>query len=172
MLEPLILSRFSFTVPHEIQRDTLYVHAQIEITLETETGRRRLLISGHRPRPAHSVANMMNHFGDQIKITTKDQPQPQPEPNNNNNNNYKPEEPQQPQQPLSPSSYTIALNSPWILAIGGILAVILSANIVFMCYMNCCKEQSLVTFGRRRHYSVVKDADSESFDDSEAQPIN
>eukprot|EP01084_Bolivina_argentea_P275980 470774_1 len=72
---------------------------------------------------------------------------------NNDNNDYP-----QPQDYLN-------LSSPWVLAIGSLLAVVLTFNIIMMCYMNCNKNA-------RTGYNSVKLVDSEDFDESEANAIN
>ncbi len=54
------------------------------------------------------------------------------------------------------------------------LAVILTFNIIFMCYMNCNKQQrARVSFDRRRRngYSSVKNIESD-VNDSEINAIN
>uniref|UniRef100_A0A7S0XNC4 Uncharacterized protein n=1 Tax=Elphidium margaritaceum TaxID=933848 RepID=A0A7S0XNC4_9EUKA len=144
--------RFSFVVPEQVARDTLYIHAQIEVSL-TGARRRRQLLSGM------AVANQMSHFLGNIGVSNNPQPRlPAP---------------QQPQQPWSnvPSGdngvYLLSLRSPWIMAIAGLLAVILTFNVGFWCYMRCCDD----TRRGRVAYKKVKVQDSE-FDESEANVMN
>eukprot|EP00483_Globobulimina_turgida_P002091 UN02093 len=54
---------FSFLLPNEIARDTLYVHAHVEVLLEELSGTRRLLSTARQ-------TNKMTHFGEQISITS------------------------------------------------------------------------------------------------------
>ena len=74
----------------------------------------------------------------------------------------------------SPSGYTIDLSSPWVIALGGLFGIVLTFNIVFMTYRNCCdgSQQGRAPFirrrGRRKGYSKVN---IESEFDSEAQMI-
>merc|ERR1712203_368417 len=112
-----------------------------------------------------NIANQMRHFGDQIGINHGPEPR---EPINDEPkvpNNYG--SPQQiPHSPLlnpntNPSTFYLSL-SPWIIAIGVLLGVILICNIVFMCYINCCNdgERGTALFGRRKGYlSVNVDSD-------------
>jgi len=80
--------------------------------------------------------------------------------------------PQQPQPPQPANDYFISLQSSWIMAIGGLLAVILTLNIAFMCYMNCCKNTGFgggrVSFSRARRSGY----DSVKANESEADAIN
>ena len=142
-----------------------------------------LLLSTSSLNPtANHIKNSINH----MSVT------------DNNNNNELPQQPQEPQpqpqpqpqpyhkpqpQPINninnePSSYIISLSSPWIMAIGGILCVVLSINIILLCYTNCFKNnngQPRVSFinrsRRNKKYSKIKQNDSEDID-SEEQPIN
>merc|ERR1712130_182428 len=108
---------FSFVVPNKIQRDTLYVHAQVEITL-VESGRRRRMILSAK------TTNKISHFGQEIGIKT------------DTNNDYKPSPPQQPHnnkvyEPIRAQpqpTNVINLSSPIIVALGCLLAAILTAN--------------------------------------------
>ena len=187
--------RFSFTVPRTVARDKLYVMAEIEVTLQ-ESRRRRVLLG--RPRGSRgrqsATANQMEHFIQPIGINYGQEIIKQPpnediprynEPNNYNppQQYYPPQQPAIPQQPYpvnpvsSPSSYTINLSSPWVIALGGLLGIVLTFNIVFMTYRNCCdnnnRSRGRASFMPRRNkkgkYSKVNNADSEF--DSEAQMI-
>eukprot|EP01084_Bolivina_argentea_P185057 319156_1 len=111
--------RFYFTLPHRIARDTLYVQAQVEVTLESGGTPRRVLLRIMGGGRANKVANKMDHF---IKGTglTHDNYSPK-------NNPQPPQQPQepinypqpQPQAPLpEPSTFVINLSSPWIIGIG------------------------------------------------------
>eukprot|EP00484_Ammonia_sp_Unknown_P001469 CAMPEP_0197020872 /NCGR_PEP_ID=MMETSP1384-20130603/1741_1 /TAXON_ID=29189 /ORGANISM="Ammonia sp." /LENGTH=80 /DNA_ID=CAMNT_0042448585 /DNA_START=1 /DNA_END=240 /DNA_ORIENTATION=- len=80
----------------------------------------------------------MDHFLGDIGVSTEEKPNG-PMPGNDNNKhhqyNYYNNAPyQQPQAPVGPTSadYVLSLQSPWIMAIGGVLAVILTLNIAFL----------------------------------------
>eukprot|EP00488_Nonionellina_sp_1-RS-2012_P001264 TRINITY_DN2024_c0_g1_i1.p2 TRINITY_DN2024_c0_g1~~TRINITY_DN2024_c0_g1_i1.p2 ORF type:complete len:123 (-),score=44.17 TRINITY_DN2024_c0_g1_i1:373-741(-) len=118
----------------------------------------------------------MNHFIGNIGIKSKNNAPQQP---------YEPYRPQPPQEPINynppqnvpyGNTWNIDLSSPWILVLGALLAVVLCANVVFMCYYNCCGQQQRrrYSFNRRRRsgYSSVKGIDSQEFDESEANAIN
>jgi len=65
---------------------------------------------------------------------------------------------------VSDSTWTISLSSPTMMGLMGVIAVVLTLNIIFMCYLNCCK-------GNRSHrYKPVHVNDS-GFE-SEANAIN
>eukprot|EP00488_Nonionellina_sp_1-RS-2012_P002118 TRINITY_DN389_c0_g1_i1.p1 TRINITY_DN389_c0_g1~~TRINITY_DN389_c0_g1_i1.p1 ORF type:complete len:106 (-),score=30.04 TRINITY_DN389_c0_g1_i1:297-614(-) len=83
-----------------------------------------------------------------------------------------PQEPQ-PYTPLTPPQqhpFAISLQSPWVMLIGAVLALVLSVNLIFMCYVNCIRgdSRSIISFARRRRYTPVKDADSEFYSEHEA----
>jgi len=211
--------RFSFQVPNEVARDTLYVQAELEVALQELGGRRRnrrVLLRGRgaggpkqggsngnnqgRPRAEAETANQISNFvqtvginhGQKIYYEPKEEPKQQPHEQPRQNPHDQPEyyPPQQPIQPVNPvtpvspvvpnagpATWTINLSSPWVMGIGGLLALVLSANILFMCYMNCCKgpsERPMVLFGKRKGYKKVKFVDSEDFseNDSAANAIN
>lgn len=175
--------QFSFVVPPKIARDKLYIHAQVEVSLQSENGRRRRLLKSSR-----ATANQMSHFIDDIGVTAEkkkkhddnyldNEPQPQPQ----QPYQYQPYQQPVPQAPVTPNAdYVLSLQSPWILAIGGVLAVVLTLNIVFMCYMNCCNDSNnglrggRVSFSRARRsgYNSVKVNESGVDDDSEVRAIN
>ena len=178
--------RFSFTVPNEVARDRLYIQAQLEVQLQEGGRRRRMLLRGRGDRGRNSaMANQLNHFVGEISINHgQEQPKPYKEPQSPNNyppqqpiNNYPPinnPHPVSPAAPTTPNTWTINLSSPYVLILGGLMAVILTFNIVFMCAANCRRGSSSsrprVSFGRRKKgYSKVKAVDSEF--DSEAQMI-
>jgi hypothetical protein len=161
---------FYFTVPYKVQRDTLYVQAQVEVSLSNGQ-RRRLVIA------ANGVANQMGLFVGHTGVSDKAAPEqpPQQPPQQPRQQPQYPHEPQaQPFYGAEPASFVISLSSPWIVAIGGLLAVILAFNIVFLCYMNCNKRRGRGSVNRRRRsgYSSVKGVDSEDFHDSEVNAIN
>eukprot|EP00483_Globobulimina_turgida_P004817 UN04826 len=159
--------RFFFKVPGKVTRDKLYVQAQIDVSLiahdfgDTDVVRRMTLAAGD-----NAVANQMSHFINHIGVGDGRNGPQQPPPNN-----YYPQEPQPIYNlPAEPSSFVISLSSTWVWILGGLLAVILAFNIVFMCYMNCSKRRrGRASFNRRRRsgYSSVKNVDSEDFYDSE-----
>merc|ERR1712003_537570 len=72
----------------------------------------------------------------------------------------------------NPSTAYMSLSSPWVIAIGTLLGLVLIFNIIFMCYINCNREKGRVLFERRKGYSSIKRVDSDDFDESEANPIN
>ena len=164
--------RFSFIVPNKIARDTLYIHAQVEVSLVESSRRRRVLLSS-------ATANQMEHFLGHIEVG-------QDSTNHDPVNNDKPESPEQapydynpnPIEPVSPSTpistWTINLSSPYVIGIGCILAALLSFNILFLCYQNCSKHrQSRFSFNRARRsgYDSVKIIESEIEPDSEIPMI-
>eukprot|EP01084_Bolivina_argentea_P165840 288033_1 len=124
--------RFSFDVPQEVARDTLYIHAQIEVELQEEGRRRqRMLLDVN-------TANQIQHFGHEIGVI--------------NPNKNKPKPKQFPQQPVNnlpnPSS------TPWMIIIAGaLLVIILLFGVCLMFYLKCCKSKD--------GYSKVKHTDSE-----------
>jgi hypothetical protein len=157
---------FYFDVPSRVSRDKLYVQVQIEVSLEPHAfGTRRLLTA------EAAVTNQINHFFDHVGVydgENEPEPEPKPEPHN-----YYPQEPIYVPEPVAvPSSFMISLSSPWIVVLGGLLAVILAFNIVFMCYVNCNKRGRVSFDGPRSSYSSVKNVDSEDFNDSEVKAIN
>ena len=192
--------RFSFQVPSEVARDTLFIQAELEVELQ-ELGRRRTRLLASADPTANQMQNFVetvaiNH-GQKIYYQPKEEPKSQPQPRQNPPEQYYP--PQQPIHPVhpvnpvqpvnpvtpvspvvpnaGPATWTINLSSPWVMGIGGLLALVLSANILFMCYMNCCKgpsERPMVLFGKRKGYKKVKFVDSEDFseNDSAANAIN
>eukprot|EP01084_Bolivina_argentea_P185055 319150_1 len=107
--------KFYFKVPRQIARDTLYVQAQVEVTLVSgQTTTRRILLV-----PNGKMANQMDHFIKKTGLAYDDRPVYKPD------NNYpQPQEPinypqPQPQAPLpEPSTFVINLSSPWIIGIG------------------------------------------------------
>merc|ERR1719411_1301663 len=157
--------RFSFIVPSQVARDRLYVHVQVMVDLQdSSSGRRRRVLLDVTNGP--NTANQMRHFGDQIGINHGQNPKARI--------NNEPEEPNgyDPNAVNNPSTASISLSSPWIIAIGTLLGLVLILNIIFMCYINCNGEKGRVFFERRKGYSSVKRVDSEDFDESEANPIN
>eukprot|EP01083_Nonionella_stella_P299278 1015917_1 len=141
--------QFQFDVPDKVQRDTLYIHAQIEISLVGDEGRRRVLLWTN----VYAMTNQMEHFVDRIPVGSSPQPKPVPQ-SPVHHPKYPLEGPTAPvQQP-----WVISLQSPWVMAIGALLAVVLCVNIVLMCYTNCVEPNRAV------RYSLVKattDTDSE-----------
>ena len=154
--------RFSFTVPNEVARDTLYVQAEIEVEL-VELSRRRRRRTRRMLLNPNPTANQLRLFVEPIGIN-HGQERPQ--------QYYPPQKPiSKPYQPISlPSSFIINSLSPWIIAIGGLLGLILTLNIIFMVYNNYCNNDriSFRRRGRKQRYSKVN-IDSEL--DSEAQMI-
>ena len=67
---------------------------------------------------------------------------------------------------------TIDLSSPLVMRIGFILALLLTCNIIFMCYINCCSKSHQTQTSKRVRYSKVKHINSEDFSDSDAQQLN
>ena len=167
--------RFSFTVPNEVARDTLYVQAELEVELQ-ELTRRRILISSGSFEP---TSNQIESFVESVGIN-HGQKKPQPEPQLPQQ--YYPKEPVNPINPINSinpinpvSTWTIDLSSPWLIGIGSILGLIFIFNIGFMCYINIFKSstESRVSFGKRkRGYKSVNAQDSEDFSESEAKAIN
>jgi len=158
-------ARFSFIVPTKVARDTLYVHAQIMVDLQdSSSGRTRRVLLDVDNVP--NTMNQMRHFGDQIGINHGQKP--------NAMKNNEAEEPNyyDPNALNYPSTVSLSLSSPWIIAIGTLLGLVLIFNIIFMCYINCNGERGRVLFERRKGYSSVKRVDSDAFDESEANPIN
>ena len=167
--------RFSFVIPHEVARDTLYIQAELEVELQ-ELGRRRRILLSSITEP---TANQIDNFIDKVGINHGQEPEsPFNNKNNKPHNEYYPQEPINPiTNPVSPPVWTINLSSPWIIGIGSILGLILIFNIVFMCYVNCCNDNNVTNpFSRikRRGYNKVKIADSEieDIDNSEMDRIN
>eukprot|EP01083_Nonionella_stella_P029707 81691_1 len=150
--------QFQFDVPDKVQRDTLYIHAQIEISLVGDEGRRRVLLWHNS-----AMTNQMEHFVDRIPLGSSPQPKPVPQ-SPVHHPKYPLEGPTAPvQQP-----WVISLQSPWVMMIGGLLAVVLCVNIVVMGYTNCARPNRL-------RYSPVKGTDIDSeFDaaSSERDAIN
>eukprot|EP00483_Globobulimina_turgida_P000056 UN00056 len=132
--------------------------------------------------PANEISNQMQHFVDNIAVGHGRGNKPPPQQPFYQRPNY--QQPQQVNYPnygpaaAAPSSFVVSLSSPWVIAIGGLLAVILVFNIVFMCYMNCRgRGRGIVgraSLNRRRRsgYTSVKNVDSEDFNDSEVNAIN
>ena len=188
--------RFSFQVPHEVARDTLYVQAELEVALQELGGRRRT----RRLLSIEQTANQMESFvgstginhGQKIYYQPREEPPKQQPRQNPPEQYYPPQQPIQPVQPVNPvapvspvvpnvgpatGTWTINLSSPWVIALGGLLGLVLTFNIAFMTYTNCCRasrDRPLVLFGKRKGYKKVKIADSEDFsaNDSENNAIN
>eukprot|EP01083_Nonionella_stella_P232687 820549_1 len=149
--------QFEFLVPGKVERDTLYIHAEIEVSLGSGRRRRVLL----RRNGKNAMANQMEHFVGQIGLGSSPKPVPQSPVHHPK---YPLEGPATPvQQP-----WVISLQSPWVMMIGGLLAVVLCVNIVVMGYTNCARPNRL-------RYSPVKGTDIDSeFDaaSSERDAIN
>merc|ERR1712176_1716598 len=151
-------ARFSFIVPNEVARDRLYVHVQIMVDLqEPSSGRtRRVLLDVNNDQ---NIANKMRHFGDSIGINYGQ--------NSKAIKINEPEEPNyyDPNAVTNPSTVYLSLSSPWIIAIGTLLGLVLIFNIIFMCHINCDREKGVVSFAQKNEYF-------DDFDESEANPIN
>merc|ERR1712176_1359474 len=111
------------------------------------------------------MGNQMRHGGEQIGINHGQK--------SNALKNNEPEEPSyyDPNAANNASTVYLSLPSPWIIAIGTLLGLVLIFNIIFMCYINCDGEKGRVLF-ERKGYSSVKRVDSDDFDESEVNPIN
>jgi len=146
--------RFSFVVPPKIARDTLYVHAQLEVSL---TGARRRLL--RKVVPKQAMANQMSHFMGSFGVRQNPKPNHQPPPS-------------QPQpQPFVPSvgghgTHLLTLQSPWIVVVAVVVAAALVFNLVLLGYANCCGNRR----GRTSDRAVSKESE---FEDSEVNaPMN
>eukprot|EP01083_Nonionella_stella_P084379 233577_1 len=149
--------QFQFDVPSTVARDTLYVHAQIEVSLAPD--RRRMIVDSFMKKEA----NQMEHFVDRIGVIASPQHEPKPQ-NQPHDVNYEPKAP--PQTPVQ-QPWAISLQTPWIIGIASVLGLLLTFNIVWMCYMKCVKRSG----GR---YAPIKAVDSE-FDSAsmaENDPLN
>ncbi len=122
--------RFSFLIPEEVTRDTLYIHAQIEVELQEPIPRRRILLDVN-------TANQISHFGQQVGITHNNKPQPQPQPQLPINE----PQPQPINIPNPSSTIYLSLKSPLVIVGCALLALILTFNVCFMCYINCYKNK-------------------------------
>ena len=73
------------------------------------------------------------------------------------------------------SSVILSLESPWMIAIGTLLTVVLGFNIAMICYVKCNRNEiTRVSFNKNRRsgYASVKHIDSEDFSESDANIIN
>eukprot|EP00488_Nonionellina_sp_1-RS-2012_P000971 TRINITY_DN153_c0_g1_i3.p1 TRINITY_DN153_c0_g1~~TRINITY_DN153_c0_g1_i3.p1 ORF type:complete len:110 (+),score=37.05 TRINITY_DN153_c0_g1_i3:538-867(+) len=105
----------------------------------------------------------MDHFVDKVGIKRSAPVDNHPKPPIHN---YHPQQPQQPQPPQTPPQQPVVLTlqSPWVIAVGCLLTLILTVNIVFMCLERT----------KRRTYYPVKAEDSEfdEYSNSERDAIN
>ena len=165
--------RFSFRIPDEVARDRLYIQAEIEIALielqQQPVIRRRLLVSGNsnsnkdrnkaKKIKDKDISNQIGHYIDSIGIS-------------DGVVSYT-----FPQKPISYPDITYHVSSisttnytAWITVICGVLSLIFSVNIMYMCYQCCYKPQ--IPRETRYEYRSVKVADSEEFDESEMNAIH
>eukprot|EP01083_Nonionella_stella_P283100 963474_1 len=112
------LLRFYFTLPHRIARDTLYVQAQVEVTLQSGGTPRRVLLFGTKGGTAHKETNKMDHFIKGTGLThdnysPKNNPQPPQQPQEPIN--YPQPQPQAPLPNPNPNGFIVNLSSPWII---------------------------------------------------------
>eukprot|EP00485_Elphidium_margaritaceum_P009031 CAMPEP_0202685938 /NCGR_PEP_ID=MMETSP1385-20130828/1743_1 /ASSEMBLY_ACC=CAM_ASM_000861 /TAXON_ID=933848 /ORGANISM="Elphidium margaritaceum" /LENGTH=108 /DNA_ID=CAMNT_0049340411 /DNA_START=1 /DNA_END=327 /DNA_ORIENTATION=+ len=102
----------------------------------------------------------MEHFLGNVGVSDEARPQPLPV------SHYVPI--------VDNSTYLLSLQSPWVMTIAGLLMVILTCNVMFMCYMRCCDSRGRATVSfdghsrSKRNYKAVKVNDSEVEDEVHA----
>eukprot|EP01084_Bolivina_argentea_P200679 343134_1 len=143
------IEQFSFIVPSQVERDTIYIHAQIEVELIQEGLRRRLLLN------VENTANQIQHFGYFVGVKY------------NNNNNKKPIK-----LPEKPSPIVTTVPS----SLGKVISfcIFIAMLLVLICIAFIFRNKSIFNSVnvRRQGYKSVKIVDSDLFSESEANIVD